>query len=228
MKKKISFILILIVLVAAAGFGGYLIAKKSTPQPQNQAPAGKVISYTDTSDWKVWQDTDFSKTTNIYDSYSLKYPRDFDIQTYDQAQGGNTLGTARAKISFPRDAFKSENTNFAEAYLTASVAKTPAEVSLCYKSQNGEPQGQTTSLNGINYYNFRFTDAGAGNYYDSDVYRTLQDNICYEFSFTIHTGNIYNYPQELGIKEFDKTQASVVFNRILQTVNFSSSTTQPF
>jgi hypothetical protein len=63
------------------------------------------------------------------------------------------------------------------------------------------------------------SDAGAGNFYESHLYRTLQDNECFEFEQLIHTTNVQNYP-EGTVTEVDKAPVWQSLDAIVNSVTF--------
>lgn len=75
-------------------------------------------------------------------------------------------------------------------------------------------------MNGIVFTVFHSNDAGAGNYYETTSYRTLHAGQCYAIEYTIHSGQIANYPARYGLKPFDEAQLTDVLDRIVGTFKF--------
>jgi len=91
-----------------------------------------------------------------------------------------------------------EKTNLSEVYLMFSSSSDSKVVSTCTEpNQNGGggpeyPAGEET-VNGLTFVHTTTEGAGAGNYYQQEVYRTVQDNACHEVIFFIHFTNVSNY-----------------------------------
>lgn len=100
-----------------------------------------------------------------------------------------------------------EKTNLSESYLFVSSTKKPDIVATCTEpNQNaGAPEQLigTEAVNGYTFTHFTSEGAGAGNYYQQEIYRTVQNNTCYEVIYYIHSTNAGNY--EPGtVTEFDR------------------------
>ena len=90
---------------------------------------------------------------------------------------------------------------------------------LVYTNGNVGTSSEVT-INGRKFTKMNFTDAGAGNYYDTTSYRTIYNNQCYAVEYIIHSSNIYNYSPDQGVKEFDKTKITSILERIIQSFKF--------
>ncbi len=191
------------------------------------AASGKPGAYVPPSGaWKTWTDSDYDKTTKTTVSYTLDYPRDFDVRTGNDAAGGNFMeSTSRASISFPEDAYDAQKTNFAGGTVIISVANATGDADSC----NRAPDDQNLvfkgagDINGVGFFVATTSDAGAGNFYDSRVYRTVYSGHCYEFVLVIHTTNVGNYDPGT-VTEFDKNQAWSVLESIFRSVKFTTKT----
>jgi hypothetical protein len=78
----------------------------------------------------------------------------------------------------------------------------------------------TVTINGVKFYWTNGTGAGAGNLYDSKIYRNFTSPNCLEFSVTIYTSNIGNYPPGT-VTEVDKAPIWKKLDDILKTVKFT-------
>jgi len=225
--RKNTIILILLIIILAAGLvyfafysgNGVALAPSNLPS----ASATPSVSYAP-NEWKTWTDTYYSKTDNSYFTYSIQYPRDFDVYPRENASGNLLVGTPLVKISFPQDAFQNPKTNFGEAYITLSMATGTQALTQCYlipSFQGNQALATTTTIGGIQFKTGHTVDVGAGNIYDSQVYRTIFNNRCFEAIETVHTGNIANYTPGT-VTEFDKSLATVVLDQMLQTLTLSN------
>lgn len=113
-----------------------------------------------------------------------------------------------------------EKTNLSEAYLFVGSSSDAQIVATCTEpNPNGGGFEQITDNEVVNGYTFVHStsgDAGAGNFYQQEVYRMVNENVCYEVIYFIHSTNIGNYT--LGtVNEFDKDALMQQFNSIFST-----------
>jgi hypothetical protein len=113
------------------------------------------------------------------------------------------------------------NTNFGEAKFTVGTSVDPDAIKNCLISDNGN-MGTTSevTIGSRKFTKITFSDAGAGNFYDTASYRTVYNNQCYAIEYTIHSSNIQNYSPDQGIKEFDKGKITSVLESISQSFKF--------
>jgi hypothetical protein len=100
---------------------------------------------------------------------------------------------------------------------------TPA-LAQCYSIpgfQGEQALATTTIINGVQFKTGHTVDVGAGNIYDSQVYRTIFDGRCFETIETVHTGNIANYTSGT-VAEFDKSLATGFLDQMLQSLKLSN------
>ena len=113
-----------------------------------------------------------------------------------------------------------EKTNLSEAYFLLGSSSDPQAVSTCTDPGPGgggpeQPDGNLI-VNGYNFVRSQASGAGAGNYYDQEIYRTVHNNVCYEVVTFIHYTNIGNYTPG-AVTEFDRNALMQKFNDILST-----------
>jgi len=168
-----------------------------------------LAPYDPSSGWLTYTEDNF---------FSLKYPPEFPIQT-GEGIGGAFLENSMVKVSFP-DSARDNKTNYAEAYVVVSSSDSfQSCTSFSDFPYLNNPQPETKVINGIEFKVEPVSDAGAGNLYTSHLYRTLHNGICYELSLTVHTGNIYNYPEGM-VTEFDQSKAFNILEEIANTFQF--------
>jgi hypothetical protein len=91
-----------------------------------------------------------------------------------------------------------EKTNLSEVYLMFSSSTDSKVVSTCTEpNQNGgggpeNPAGEEV-VNGLTFVHTTTEGAGAGNYYQQEIFRTVQNGACHEVIFFIHSTNVSNY-----------------------------------
>lgn len=222
-KNTVIVILFVAVIALAAAFYVNVNAPLSPP---GEASPQIPFSYAPTT-WKSWNDTIYRKETGTYVTYSLSYPRDFDIRTGDQVAGG-TLSDSYVQIRFPNDAFATPPSNFAEGFLVVGRSAGKSAVASCFVNPNPGPGAPRQLSAGpvIDGRLFRYgttTDVGAGNIYNIRLYRTVFDGDCWGVDLVVHTGNIGNYTPGT-VAEFDQSKAFFVLEKILGTFALSTST----
>jgi hypothetical protein len=90
-----------------------------------------------------------------------------------------------------------EKTNLSEVYLMVSSTAEAQTVATCTEpNQSGGGPEQIIGnevINGLTFVHSTSEGAGAGNYYQQEIYRTVQNNACHEVIFFIHFTNASNY-----------------------------------
>lgn len=116
-------------------------------------------------------------------------------------------------------------TNFDDAAFTVSE-KTAKSLNECLAMN--EPEGgtgfkDTATVNGIKFYTTTGNGAGAGNFYETKIYRTFSSSECLEIVETIHTSNIENFDPGT-VTEINKTPIQAELEKILSTFDFTTKT----
>lgn len=134
-------------------------------------------------------------------------------------QGDTTPGTVLVVARSPRDLYPT--TNFGDAVFTVGVSADSRAIASCLTQTNGPfAQKSNVVLGGIPYAKITFLDAGAGNYYETTSYRTVHHGQCYAIEYTLHSMNIYNYPPDLGISEYNKQEVTAFMDDIVESFQF--------
>jgi hypothetical protein len=197
-----------------------LFSKNSSSS--SAASAGIDSYYKDVAAWQTDQNNS---------GWSIAYPIDFDItDNYvstptdnwrEGAAGGP--GVQPFVLTIPR-VFEPQ-TNFADAKLTVGMSSDATAVAQCLEIEPTGPPDQlptsTATINGTVFTIFHLNDAGAGNFYETTSYRTLRAGQCWAIEYTIHSGNIGNYPLEYGLKPFNEAMLHDVLDRIVGTFKFN-------
>jgi hypothetical protein len=133
---------------------------------------------------------DFKSATGL----SLTYPDTFapalPVQGNYKTEPALTLQLIESELY--------EKTNLSEVYLMVSSTAEAQTVATCTEpNQNGGggpeyPVGEEV-INGLNFVHSTSEGAGAGNYYQQEIYRTVQNNACHEVIFYIHFTSASNY-----------------------------------
>lgn len=190
---------------------------------RNVSRAGTTTNTYATHDWKTFEEGTYDAESETYEGFKLSYPRDFERVVGADAAGG-FVGTPVVRIAFPEDAYRKPKTNYVEAFMTVRSADDANSVMHCYDNPQLGTDNVTLSMvatiNGISFRRGTLVEGAAGNIYDTQLYRTLRDDRCYEVSLTVHTGNIANYPSG-SVAEFDKDRAFRILDRMLDTFTFT-------
>jgi hypothetical protein len=181
---------------------------------RGRLPASQDYSITLTSDWdiqqfvmrvainppgKEFQYFQFNSSTGI----SLTYPDTFAPALPAQ---GNYKTDPMLTLRFI-DSKAYDKTNLSEVYLMVSSTSDAQTVATCTApNQNGgggpeHPAGNEI-INGLTFVHTSAEGAGAGNYYQQEIYRTVHSNTCTEVVYFIHYTNASNYTPGT-ITEFD-------------------------
>jgi hypothetical protein len=102
-----------------------------------------------------------------------------------------------------------QNTNFAGAKFTVGMSTDPTAVRDCVRDAPGDQaRSATLTLHGRTFTQLAFSDAGAGNFYDTTSYRHVDKGECWVVEYTMHSTNLGNYPPDRGVKAFDRVKVA--------------------
>jgi len=204
-KSSTTIYLIIIILILTAALGYFAFYKKP-PQTTIQSPTPTPSP-----------STSLQTYNNGSYGFQFQYPPEFAFVT---PTGYSNLGADAQQIV----QIQANNKNFPSTNLNdyAFTVSNQYNYADCLKSVNTKtPLTETQSIKGVTFYKDATTGAGAGNFYDTQVYRTDKDNWCYELTLTVHTGNIANYP-EGTVTEVDKNKVFDILNQVLLTFKFTN------
>jgi hypothetical protein len=90
-----------------------------------------------------------------------------------------------------------EKTNLSEVYLMVSSTAEAQTVATCTEpNQSGggpEYPAEEVTVNGLTFVHSTSEGAGAGNFYQQEIYRTVNMGVCHEVIYFIHFTNASNY-----------------------------------
>ncbi len=78
----------------------------------------------------------------------------------------------------------------------------------------------TWRINGVDYRHYTSEDAGAGNIYAADIFRTYVHSRCITVYLFTHSTNINNYDPSAGIHPYDATAVMDQFKRVFFTLQW--------
>jgi hypothetical protein len=151
--------------------------------------------------------------------YNLEftYPTSFSFTSSSYG----TLSDQIVQITLPKESYPKTNFDDAGFYVSSQFTKTLAQ---CLKANDiastGFKETAFVTINGEKFYTSTAIGAGAGNLYESKLYRTYRDHFCFEVGETIHTSNIMNYPSGT-VTEIDKKPIWNMLDGILQSFKFT-------
>jgi hypothetical protein len=197
-----------------------------TPSPAIGIPTttpGAVIGYyNDPAEWQ----TDGNNTSG---GFNIAYPIDFATQdnipatpSIDwRADADGVSGVKYFTLTVPK-VFEPQ-TNFSDATLTIGGSQASTAIAQCMAPDQSGGEAMATSsaiINGITFTVFKFSDAGAGNIYETTSYRTLHAGTCYAIEYTIHSSQIANYPASYNLQPFNEATIDSLLNGIVGTFKF--------
>ena len=113
-----------------------------------------------------------------------------------------------------------EKTNLSEAYLFISSTPDSKVLATCAapNQSGGAPEQfvDNAVVNGFTFVHSTSEGAGAGNYYEQEIYRMVNKKICYEVIYFTHSTNIGNYPPGV-VTEFDRDALMQKFYSVFST-----------
>lgn len=148
-------------------------------------------------------------------NFEFKYSNDWEFTSPAYA----TLNEKIVQVQLPQSAYP--KTNFGDAAFTVSFGSANS-LDACLALNANKADFKTTQIiNSTMYYKAETSGVGAGNLYESRVYRTFKDSSCFELMETVHTSNIGNY--EPGtVTEVNKTEVWQRLDKILNSFKFNS------
>ncbi|MFH1620512.1 MAG: hypothetical protein ABIB04_00315 [Patescibacteria group bacterium] len=160
----------------------------------------------------------YSYTNSAY-KFNISFPSNFSIKTSDINSIGFHLNKPIVQIGQNITYTNPDNIQqqvTASGNLVISVQNAITR-SKCYSINS--PIGQLTErvvINGISFEHGTFSDHAAGNTYDSSIYRTYKDKVCYGIDYVIHTSSDGS-PWYNQIKQEAKQYFESNLNRIVSS-----------
>jgi hypothetical protein len=163
-----------------------------------------------------------TKGLQVYESTQYHFRFEFPEQMEFRTPSFSLLEDKMVEMGISQTEYP--NTNFSEAVFSVSSAyvQSPADCFTLNAPENGDGFKTEKRINGVTYYMTESIGVGAGNIYESKVYRTLiKDMTCFELNQTIHTTNVGNYP-EGTVTEVNKAEIQSRLDKILNTFKFTN------
>ena len=158
-----------------------------------------------------------TKTYNDRHGFSLRIPANAAVENDTQENGQlDMIPTAAAVVKLDLADFK--GTNLGEASVSVGVTNDPTIVASCSagKAAQGEKPDGSATLGGVKFNRFAFEDEGAGNRYDSTIYRATSDGNCYELVEFLHFAAMENFSPG-ALKQFDRAKIEAELHAITRS-----------
>ena len=152
--------------------------------------------------------------TNSKLSFSITYPADMASSSVNYT--GYLPLTKNPLASFVLSSSTYEGTNLKEAGVYVGASYQPKAITSCGLALQGETALGTQTINGAVFNVFSSNDAGAGNLYESKIYRRLENGWCVEVVELLHSANIGNYTPGT-VMQFDKSHFQGLLDAVVRT-----------
>lgn len=126
------------------------------------------------------------------------------------------LETPLVGLVTPRDLYP--NTNFSEGLITVSATLNSTDAACFVNPETKKTLTNRETINGVVWYKDVIGGVGAGNIYNSRLYRAMNDGACYELVETVHTGQIGNYPD--GTQQIDEEDVFDILHAAVISFDF--------
>jgi len=140
--------------------------------------------------------TPVTPTTQTYSNATYGFVFDYPLYMQFVTPVYPNLQDKIVQVQIPQTNYPGTNFGDASFSVSAQSAKSLADCLKLTPPENGDGFKTKVSINGVDFYMTKSSGAGAGNLYESNVYRTVKapNGACLELNETIHTSNIANYP----------------------------------
>lgn len=149
-------------------------------------------------------------------SFSIMYPATAASSTKDFTSYLPLTQSPLNSFVLPSSMFAGTNLLEAGVYVGASASSEAITGCTSSSPLSGETAGGTETINGTDFYVYNASDAGAGNFYESKIYRRLENGWCVEVVELLHSGNINNYTSGT-VTEFDRSYFESVLDAIVHS-----------
>jgi len=232
--KKLLIIGSLFIILSGCDstFPGSLVQQNTTPTtPVVNTPSTTTTTTTtttpttttpvatDSPDVIPTTPTPATPATQLYrnDAYNfeLTYPKELGFVTPNYANLENKV----VQLQIGADAYPKTNFDDAGIAVSTGFAKSEKECQDMNLPEGSAGFKDTVNINGVTFDATTGAGAGAGNLYESKVYRRLHGSFCYEITETIHTANIGNFDPGT-VTEIDKAPIWNKLEAVTQTFKF--------
>ena len=208
---------------------GYIIYLTSDQALQGGETRREPITVTLEQVGKTWNivavETKLTNNERLATTY--QQPKQFEI-TYPTAfiiDGTPTNGLlfdSGLRTFSVNGLFADAKNNFNGAWITVSATTSLKKPGSCTSFSDltyiKPDMIRQQKINGITFSTVTTSDAGMSQYYDTQAYRAVHNNTCYEIALVVHTTNaeVYSPPRQ----KFDTRKAFTYLEKILATFRF--------
>lgn len=155
--------------------------------------------------------------SNATYGFTFDYPASMQLVTPTY---GN-LKDEVVQVQIPKSAYRGTNFDDAGIGVSAQSAKSLNDCLALTPPEESDGFRTKTTINGVDFYMTNSNSAGAGNFYESKVYRTIKNTggTCIEISETIYTSNIDNYTPGT-VTEVSQSDVQTKLDPIVQSFKF--------
>ena len=155
--------------------------------------------------------------SNATYGFTFDYPTSMELVTPTY---GN-LKDEVVQVQIPKEAYTGTNFDDAAISVSAQSAKSLDDCLALTPPEGSDGFKTKAIIHGVDFYVTKSSDAGAGNFYESKVYRTVKSKggTCIEISETIHTSNIDNYTPGT-VTEVNQSDVQAKLDPIVQSFKF--------
>ncbi len=156
---------------------------------------------------------DMQHYTHATYNFYFDYPKEFQFNTPQI----RFLDESLVGLALPRESYP--NTNFSEGLVAVSSVLNSTDAQCFVNPETKAALTKSETINGIRWYTDVIGGVGAGNIYNTHLYRTMNDGSCFEIAETVHTGNIGNYPE--GITKVSEDDVFTRLHMVIKTFGFN-------
>jgi hypothetical protein len=205
MKKLFITLVVIMAVAASCNKNNPPVTPPSPPPAQTPPPTPPV-----------------SPTTQKYSNATYGFSFDYPVTAQFVTPSYPDLQDKIVQVQIGKDQYP--NTNFGDAAFSVS-AGAAKDLAACLKlspPENGDGFKTKVTINGTDFYMTKSSGVGAGNLYESNIYRTVRSTggACIELNETIHTSNIANYPAGT-VTEVNKADVQTKLDTILNSFKFT-------
>ena len=164
---------------------------------------------------------DIGGLPNVYhngiDGFTIRYPKDYIVNTnYKYQELGPGKDISGVKFTIPESMATGTNLSSYDTGVSVEILPNTADCNAGLFLYNN-PSVLTINKEGKEYSFASSTDAGAGNFYEEEVWAITGTDPCTAVRYLIHYTNIGNYPEGV-VKEYDRESLVKQFDKIRETL----------
>lgn len=213
MKKNLLVLLGMVII----GSVFYMVMQQSKPNVEVAAPPA-LPSAEETAPVRSQLPPGITTYISTTTPFAVSYPSFYVPRVDSDVPAGFSTVPPVVSISSPSE--ERAGTNLIESSVIVGVSADTATAAACTQMRDGESELGSIDIDGALFGIFTQDGAAAGNFYQIVRYRASRNNLCYEISLLMHSGNISNYPEGVVV-EFDRPLTLERLKAILYSFKFT-------